>query len=130
MIDESLLERYLNIDSKIKLVLKDKAGLIKQYHSTALLHSTWSWDENGDKITYPHEETIIIHYVDCESFYDELLTSLYFRKQRFDEYMSKLSKQQVRNLGTGNDLFLDLKTDSFMKQLEKQVKLIFRFNDK
>lgn len=129
MIDESLLERYLNIDSKIKLVLKDKAGLIKQYHSTALLHSTWSWDDNGDKITYPHEETIIIHYVDCESFYDELLTSLYFRKKKFDEYLNKLTKQQIKELGTGNDPFLDLKTDSFLRKLEKQVKYLFRFDD-
>lgn len=129
MIDESLLERYLNIDSKIKLVLKDKADLIKQYHSTALLHSTWNWDDNGDKITYPHEETIIIHYVDCESFYDELLTSLYFRKKKFDEYLNKLTEQQIKELGTGNDPFLDLKIDSFLRKLEKQVKYLFRFDD-
>lgn len=130
MIDESLLERYLNLNKKIRLVIKDKADLTKQYHETPLIHSTWNWDKNGDKITYPHAETVIINYVDCVNFYDEMLMSLYFRKEKFDKYMNKLSKQQVHNLGTGNDLFLDLKTDSFMRQLEKEVKWIFRFNDK
>lgn len=119
------LQTYLKLDKKINHVIADKADLIAAYHARPLIHSNYNWDGNGDKIRYPSSESLVIEYVDTSAVFDDLLASLYYRKKKFDDYLSELLPVEKYQLGHDPDL--DLKTYQFIKQTEKQVKAAYRF---
>lgn len=124
---EEALTVYMHMDRRIKQVARDKATMIESYQAQPAIHSTWNWDENGNKVTYTSMETRIINYVDLTTAYDDLLNSLVFRGELFKEWLKTLTRAQKDVLGRGVDVLLDHQAYLKIEELERQVPAKYRF---
>lgn len=85
------LECYEGLQRKIKRVQRHKQELIKQYKEDVQTVLTSNWRVSDEYIQRIHPESLVIHFVDAEASYNELLDSLMQRDQLYRKWLKEHS---------------------------------------
>jgi len=115
--DYDRLECYAGLRSKIKLVMKHKQQLIKQYKSDLQCVLRSNWTIGDEYVERAHPESLVIHYVDTEAFYNGLIDSMVKRDQ---SYRTWLTEHQYRPIS-------DRDKAQAIKKIELTVPVEYRF---
>lgn len=124
---KEMIQTYLHLNKRINNIIKRQANIRERFENQCFIHSPMAYNEDGSPVHYPSIEEVVINYVDLISVTEKMLKVIKIKKEKFDNFLSKLNNREIYELKYNlNDDLSEMAINEILK-IEAQIPMNYKF---